>query len=139
MYVLNLNLYFKVADSRSPLSGNAVKVSFQIKKGLFDLPNIVFSPFRGWKWLVLSLIGLPSLSSLTHTHTHTHTHTQTIKYYNHVCLYYMCYGVVRVPCKGAKSKGCKQKRIETTLRLIKKLLTHQMQRQTWTHHESFQT
>lgn len=54
MYVLNLNLYFKVADSRSPLSGNAVKVSFQIKKGLliylilFSLPS---GAGNGWPYL----------------------------------------------------------------------------------------
>lgn len=71
MYVLlNLNRCLKVEDSGSPLSCNAVKVSLQIKKGLFDLPNIVFSPFRGWKWLVLSLISLRSLSFPIHTHTY---------------------------------------------------------------------
>lgn len=47
--MLNLNLGLKVKDSESPLSCNVVKVSFQIKKGLFDLTNIVFSPLRGWK------------------------------------------------------------------------------------------
>ncbi len=76
--MLNLNRRFKVEDSCTPLSCNAVKVSFQIKKGLFDLPNIVFSPFRGWKWLALSLISPPSLSSLAHTH----------KQYKHTCLEY---------------------------------------------------
>lgn len=68
MYVLNLNRCFKVEDSFSPFPCNAVKVSFQIKKDHFDLPNIVFSPSRGWKWLALSLISLPSLSSLIQTH-----------------------------------------------------------------------
>lgn len=68
MYVLNLNRCLKVEDSCSPLSCNTVKVSFQIKKRPFDLPNIVFSPFRGWKWSTLSLISLPALSSLIHTH-----------------------------------------------------------------------
>lgn len=65
--MLNHNQYLKVEDSGFPLSCNAVKLSFQIKRSLFDLPNIVFSPFRGWKRLVLSLIGLPS-SSLRYTH-----------------------------------------------------------------------
>lgn len=76
MYVLlNLNRCLKVEDSGSPLSCNAVKVSLQIKKGLFDLPNIVFSPFRGWKWMVLSLISLRSLSFPIHTHTYMSTNT----------------------------------------------------------------
>lgn len=79
MHVLNLNRCLKVGDSGSPLSCNVVKVSFQIKRGLFDLPNIVFSPFRGRKWFVLSLISLPSQFSLSHTHTYTvQTHTYFI-------------------------------------------------------------
>ena len=95
MYVLNLNRRLKVEDLWSPLSCNAAKVSFQIKKGLFDLPNIVFSPFRGWKWLVLSLISLPSLSSLTYT---VQTHMVGV-------FYGACCGVVRVQCRGARTQN----------------------------------
>lgn len=93
--MLNLNRCLKVEDFWSPLSCNAAKVSFQIKKGLFDLPNIVFSPFRGWKWLVLSLITLPSLSSLTYT---VQTHMVVV-------FYGACYGVVRVQCRGARTQN----------------------------------
>lgn len=72
MYVLNPNRSLKVEDSGSPLSWNAVKVSFQIKKDLFDLPNIVFSPSGNWKWWMLSLISFPAFCFLTHAYTNTH-------------------------------------------------------------------
>lgn len=72
--MLNFNQYLKVEDSGFLLSCNAVNVLFQIKKGLSDLPNIVFSPFRGWKLLVLSLISLPCYP-LLYTHSYnTNTH-----------------------------------------------------------------
>lgn len=81
------------------MSCNAVKVSFQIKKVLFDLPNIVFSPFRGWKWLASSLISLPSLSALIRTH---------IQYKHMVVVYYgWRYGVVRVQREGTLAQKYK--------------------------------
>lgn len=55
--MLNLNLCLKVEDSGSPLSPNAVKVSSQIKKDPFDIPNIVFVLFRRWRKSNLSLIS----------------------------------------------------------------------------------
>lgn len=73
--MLNLNQCCKVEDSCSPLSCNAVKVSFQIKRGLFDLPNIVFLSLQG-----LEMVGLifdqPSLPyPLLYTHIYnTNTH-----------------------------------------------------------------
>lgn len=97
--MLNLNLCLKVEDCRSPLSCNAVKVSFQIKRGLFDLPNIVFAPFRGWKWLPLSLISLPSLSCLIHTHIqYKHTWLE----YFMVCLMELPELNIKVPKRGYK-------------------------------------
>lgn len=133
MYVLNLNQYLKVEDSGFPLSCKAVKRLFQIKKGLFDLPNIVFSPFRGWKWLALSLISLPSLSSVIHPH---------LQYKN---TWLKCFMVCVMEWSGFNTRVRRPQNTDNSTKrghkcyLIKsnndadKLLTHLMLRWTWIH------
>lgn len=78
--MLNLNLCLKVEDSGPPLSFSAVKVSFQIKGDLFDLPSIVFSNSKGLK-MESVIFDQPPLPILPWTHTYT---AQTVHILWHV-------------------------------------------------------
>lgn len=70
MYVLNLNQCLKVEDSYFPLSCDAVKVSFQIKKGAFLIYLILFSfpSGAGNSWCYLWSNSLPYPVLYTHTY-----------------------------------------------------------------------